>query len=181
MYNIFNYGEMINGDARVTGYAEALRQIVRPESVVLEIGTGTGFFAMIACRLGARKVYAIEPDNVIQLARETAAANGFADRIDFIQGMSEQTTLPEPVDIIVSDIRGRLPLFYRHIPTIIDARERLLAAGGSLIPHRDTMWAAVVDAPEIYSRFTDPWHNNGHRYDLDFSASIRLALNTWNK
>jgi len=61
---------MITDKARMDGFEAALRQAVKPGSVVLDIGTGTGIFSLLACRFGARKVYAIEPDNAIQLARD---------------------------------------------------------------------------------------------------------------
>mgnify|MGYP001184895145 CR=1 FL=1 len=73
---------MIADRVRMDAYVRALRQAVVPGSVVIDIGTGTGIFAMLACQFGARRVYAIEPDDAIQVAREIAAANGFADRID---------------------------------------------------------------------------------------------------
>jgi hypothetical protein len=39
-------------------------------------------------------VYAIEPDDVIELAREIAADNGFGERIEFIQAISTEVELP---------------------------------------------------------------------------------------
>ncbi len=67
---------------------------------------------MLACRFGARRVYAFEPSPIIELAREIAAANGLADRIEFIPKMSTESSLPEPANVvIVSDVRGILPLF----------------------------------------------------------------------
>src|ERR1044072_3208568 len=150
MYSIFSYGSMIADRPRMDAYARALRQAVRPGSVVLDIGTGTGIFAMLACRFGARQVYAIEPGDAIEVAREAAAANGFSERIEFIQGLSNSVVLPERADVIISDIRGVLPLFQHHLPTIIDARKRLLAPDGILIPRRDSLWAAIVQAPELY-------------------------------
>src|SRR6184192_1242910 len=63
MYGLGAYGSMIADRVRVEAYAEALRKSVRKGSVVAEIGTGPGIFAVLACQLGASRVYAIEPGN----------------------------------------------------------------------------------------------------------------------
>jgi protein arginine N-methyltransferase 1 len=179
MYSIADYGAMIADEVRMAAFVQALRQTVGRGSVVVDIGTGTGIFALLACQLGARRVYAIEPDDAIQVAREIAAANGYADRIEFIQGLSTDVSLPEQADIIIADIGGVLPWFGRHLPSIADARRRFLAPGGVLIPRRDTVWAAVVDAPDVYERFAGPW--SGGRFGLDMTPARRIATNTWNK
>lgn len=160
-------------------YAAALRRTVKPDSTVMDLGCGPGVFALLACKLGARKVYAVEPENVIAIAREAAAANGYADKIEFIEDHSTKITLPEPATIIVSDLRGVLPWFQQHIPSIIDARERLLARGGSLIPRRDILWAAVVESADRYEELAGPWEKNS--FELDLSAGTRRVTNTWRK
>jgi len=76
MYSVFDYGDMIADAGRVDAYSAALRARVKSESVVLDIGVGTGILTLLACKAGAKKVYAVEPDGIIQLARETVAANG---------------------------------------------------------------------------------------------------------
>src|SRR5829696_1199528 len=157
MYSLHFYGQMLADVARMDAYTAALRQTIRPDSVVMDLGCGPGVFALLACKLGARRVYAVEPNNVVGLAREAAAANGFADRIEFFEKLSTEITLPEPASVIVSDLRGVLPFFQQHIPSIIDARTRLLARGGVLIPHRDILWAALVEAPEQYTELVGPW------------------------
>lgn len=179
MYSITSYGKMIADRVRTGAYANALRRATRPDSVVLDIGTGIGIIAMLACQFGARRVYAIEPGDAIQVAREIAAANGFADRVEFIQDLSTRVTLPERADVIVSDLRGVLPLFRHHIPSIVDARKRLLAPGGVLIPEQDTLWAAVAEAPDLYERYATLWTDND--YGLDLGAARRLVSNTWQK
>jgi protein arginine N-methyltransferase 1 len=179
MYNIPGYVMMINDRVRMEAYVRALRQAVRPGSVVLDLGAGLGVFALLACRFGARRVFAIEPDNVLHLARALAQANGYADRVEFIQEMSTRVELPERADVIISDLRGVLPLFRSHLPSMVDARRRLLAPGGTLIPQRDTLWAAVVELPERYSRYLPPAGDLG--YGLDFGP-VRLPLtSTWQK
>jgi len=100
----------------------------------------------VACRFGSERVFAIEPAEIIQVAREVAAANDCADRIEFLEDLSSRVTLPVRADVILSDLRGILPLFQHHIPTIVDARRRFLAPGGTLIPQKDVLWAAVVEA-----------------------------------
>ncbi|HEY3582570.1 MAG TPA: class I SAM-dependent methyltransferase [Pyrinomonadaceae bacterium] len=179
MYSLHFYGEMIANAPRSEPHVAALRKTVTPDSVVLDLGCGPGLFALLACRFGARRVYAIEPDNVINIGREAAVANGFADRIEFFQSLSNEVTLPEPATIIIADLRGVLPWFQKHIPSIVDARQRLLAPGGVLIPRRDTLWAALVETPEQYEKVVGPWRNRW--FDVDLSAGLARITNSWRK
>ena len=170
---------MIADKKRMDAYVAALQRAVRPGTVVLDIGTGTGIFAMLACRFGARHVYAVEPDEAIHVARQIAAENGYADRITFIQEFSTHITLPEPVDVVISDLHGVLPYYQLHIPSIVDARQRHLAAGGILIPQQDTVWAAVVTASEQYKEIEKPWVEN--EYDLSMQAARHVVTNLWGR
>ena len=177
MYSLHSYGQMLGDTPRMQAYTSALQRAVKPGSVVLDLGCGPGVFALLACQLGARRVYAVEPDNVIELAREAAKANGFADRVEFFQKMSTDVTLPEQADVIVSDLRGVLPWYRNHIPSIIDARTRLLAPNAALLPHRDILWAAIVETPNRYQELTGPWQE----HDFDLSSATRVVTNTWRK
>jgi predicted RNA methylase len=179
LYSIFDYGCMSADRARMDAYVQALCRVITEKSVVLDLGAGTGVFALLACQLGARRVYAVEPDEAIQVARAIAAANGLAGRIEFIQNFSTEVSLAEPADVIVSDLGGLLPWFQTHLPSIVDARARLLAPQGRLIPQCDQVWAALVHAPELYARYTDGWEPT--RFGLDMSAARQLALNTMRK
>jgi protein arginine N-methyltransferase 1 len=178
-YSLAGYGAMIADRSRIEAYASALRRVVGSGSVVTDLGCGTGIISLLACRFGARRVFAIEPADAIQVAREAARANGFADQIEFFQDHSTRISLPEKADVVVSDLRGVLPPFQQHIPAIVDARARHLKPAGKLIPQRDTLWAAVVEAPEPYAKLAEPWSVGP--YDLDLSAGLHLVLNTWTK
>jgi len=170
---------MIADRVRMNAHWKALQQAITSESVVLDIGCGVGIMTMLACRAGAKRVYAIEPEDWINTAKKLAAVNGFSNKIEFIQGLSSQITLPERADVIVSDLRGVLPLFQHHLPDIVDARERLLAPDGQLIPESDQVWAAVVEAPEVYKLYEEPWKESTS--GLDLSAAEQLAKNAWRK
>jgi protein arginine N-methyltransferase 1 len=130
----------------------------------------------LACKFGARRVYAIEPNEAIHLARDLAEANGYAGRIDFIHDLSTRVTLPERADVIVSDLRGVLPLFGQHIPSIVDARQRHLAPGGQIIPKQDTLWVALVEASGVYNELVKPWDTP---YGLVMEEAKQIALNEW--
>jgi protein arginine N-methyltransferase 1 len=135
-----------------------------------------GFFALLACKYGARHVYALETNrSILQVARQVAAANGFEQRITFIGQKSTEVDLPEQADLIISDIRGALPWLADHIPSIVDARHRHLKPNGVLIPGHDTVWTAVIEAPQHYARFTAAWDEN--EYDLDLSPARRYNIN----
>lgn len=172
MYRLHQYGNMINDKIRVEAYAQAMRQAIRPGCVVLDIGTGPGFFALLACQLGAGRVYALDPNEAVRVGPQLAAANGYAAQIVFIEDVSTNVTLPEPADVIISDLRGVLPLNKNHIESIIDARQRLLAPGGTLIPLRDKLWATLVEAPGSYAKRFAPWEQND--YNLDLGAARDL-------
>src|SRR5262249_1987264 len=142
-YDLAGYGKMIMDRIRTNAYKQALARAIKPGDVVVDLGAGTGVFTLNACRLGAKLVHAIEPNPVIQVAREIVEANGFSDRVVFHQAMSFDVELPQPADVIVNDLHGVLPLKERAIPTIADARRRLLKPGGVLIPQRDIIRAAL--------------------------------------
>ncbi len=179
MYSVAAFGRMIADEVRTPAYAAAIAATVRPGDVVLDLGAGTGIMSLLACRAGARKVYAVETSDAIALAQDIARANDMADRIEFIQAQSTDITLTERANVIVSDLRGVLPLLQQHIPSIVDARQRHLAPGGVLVPQRDRLHLAIVEAPGEYERLTAPWQTD--RFGFDMSAARMIVTNTWDR
>ena len=102
--------KMLNDKARTDAYLKAIEEVIRPGDVVLDLGTGTGVFAATAARQGARHVYAIESSAIGSSAQGLFAANGLADRVTLVPGHSTQVSLPEPVDVLVSELIGNDPL-----------------------------------------------------------------------
>lgn len=179
MYSISSFGLMINDKGRMQPYVEALKKAIKPDSIVLDIGTGTGIFAILACQFGARKVLAIEPSNAIHLAKEIAKNNGYEDKIDFIQNLSTEIDLPEKVNIIISDLRGVLPFFSSHIDSIIDARKRFLLPNGILIPQQDLIYGSIISSAEIEQEYLCPWQKND--YEINMKSALKYIKNSWTK
>jgi protein arginine N-methyltransferase 1 len=178
-YDFADYGAMILSAPRMAAYEAALRAAVRPGCSVLDLGAGTGILALLACRLGASHVHAVEPGEAIEVAREIAHANGFASKITFHATTSFALQLDAPVDVIVSDLRGTLPMHGRHFAAIADARRRLLAPGGTLIPRRDRLYAALVTDASYGDKYDRPWRDN--EFGLDMRAVRPFAVNAWRR
>ena len=146
-YSLSSYGQMIEDTARFTPWIEALRRHVTADSVVLDIGCGPGVLSFLACQYGARRVYAIEPDSSIEVAKLCAARIPGGERIEWIQGMSTEICLPEPADIVAGDLHGTLPFYISNIASLDDARRRHLRLGGVLLPACDTLHVVPASAP----------------------------------
>src|SRR6187401_3008330 len=132
---IFEYHRSLLADQeRTQAFANAIRETVKPGQVVVDLGCGTGILSYFACRAGARRVYSIEQGEVIEVARALAAANGFSDRVTFVEGASKGIVLPERGDVLVSETMGNSGLEENILGHVVDARERLLAVGAPIVP-----------------------------------------------
>ncbi|MBX3437432.1 MAG: class I SAM-dependent methyltransferase [Planctomycetaceae bacterium] len=76
----FNHAEihekMLADRMRIESYFQAVSRHVRPDDVVVDLGTGTGILAFLAAQRGAAKVYAVEHSAMIETAQHLAEANG---------------------------------------------------------------------------------------------------------
>jgi hypothetical protein len=149
-YTLFEHGLRMADRVRMGAYTEAPRLARKPGSVVMDIGTGAGIFAPLACRLGARRVYAIEPHDVSHVARELAAANGDAGRIEFLPDVSTRVAVAERADVIIANVRGPLPA--RQVPTLAD-EVPLLDAGWSELPAFEQRLGMIAGALLAYREF----------------------------
>jgi protein arginine N-methyltransferase 1 len=179
MYSPADYGAMLADEARVRAYLDAIARVVRPGDVVLELGTGPGFFAVAACRAGAAHVYAVEPNEIVRLGPPIAAANGCADRITFLHGESGRVSLPRRADVLIEDMRGVLPVHEGRGAALADAAARLLTPGARRIPLSDTLWAAPCMTPELLRR--DRVLGGDTIGEINLAAMGSLLRNSWHK
>lgn len=177
MYSVLDYGLMADDGVRMSAYARAIERAVKPGSVVLDLGSGTGVCALLAARAGARHVYAIDFNPAIWVARDLAQENGFGDRISVYESSSFEVDVPEKVDVIVSDLRGQTPLNGNHLAAVADARARWLRPGGVSIPVRDRLFVAVVESHELGRLITTGWESTG-KLGFSVAASRTSLLNS---
>jgi len=164
---------MLNDRQRTAAYLAAIREVVRPGDVVVDLGTGTGVLAIAAAQAGASYVYAIEASRIGKSAQAVFEANGLADKITLVQGWSTQISLPEKADVLISEMIGHEPLGEQVLEVTLDARQRLLKSNAQLIPGRLKIYGLAVTLPktELQKWKVTPGTLSNWRswYGIDFS------------
>ena len=140
---------MMNEPERNRAYHDGLAATVTPGSRVLEIGTGSGLLAMMAARLGAASVHTCEAVPLIaDTATRIVARNGLQDRVTVIAKPSHALRvgedLPARADVLLHEIFSSELLGEAVLPAIEDARARLLAPGGRIVPCAASIMVALV-------------------------------------
>jgi protein arginine N-methyltransferase 1 len=165
---------MLADKKRVEVFRRAIFETVKEGDVVADIGTGTGILACFAVQAGARRVYAVECGPVIDVARRMAEENGFEDRIAFIQGHSMNVTLPERVDVVMTETVGCFAFDEGITAVVDDARRRFLNQNGCVLPRRLVLQAVPVQFVDRH-----PWGDLGSEYyGLKNGHLMALAANT---
>jgi hypothetical protein len=167
--------EYLSDGARVAAFRQAIREIVRPGSVVLDLASGSGILGLLACEAGASRVYSVEVTGMVEIARAAAAANGYGDRLIGIHGMSTEIVLPESVDAIVCDQVGRFGFEAGILEHGTDARRRFLKPGGLMMPRRVDLFVAPVESPDTFAH-VQFWGSRPAGFD--FAPARRWAVNT---
>lgn len=113
-----------------------------PGARVLEVGCGSGLLSCVAARLGASRVYAVEPTAQVELARELVERNRLGAVVEVLEGMIEDLE-PRPVDLAFSELLNAEPL-REGVFDAMDAAAPWVVPGGRLAPRRLRIWVALV-------------------------------------
>ena len=138
---------MVRDTVRVSAYRRAIFRHCRDKTVV-EIGCGSGILSIFAAKAGARRVIAIEESRIADLAAAMFEANGVADRVELRRANSRDVSLDDRADVIIHEVLGVDPFGENILPFIEDARQRLLAPDGILIPFALDVCCAGFEVPD---------------------------------
>uniref|UniRef100_A0A8B9ZTZ9 Histone-arginine methyltransferase CARM1 n=1 Tax=Anas zonorhyncha TaxID=75864 RepID=A0A8B9ZTZ9_9AVES len=87
-------------------------------SIVLDVGCGSGILSFFAAQAGARKIYAV-----------LVKSNNLTERIVVIPGKVEEVSLPEQVDVIISEPMGYMLFNERMLESYLHAKKYLKPSG----------------------------------------------------
>ena len=119
MTDLGYYRDLLDGEARIAAFRRAIERVVRPGDRVLDLGCGLGTFAFFAVRAGAGKVWAVDRDPVVHVAKTLAASNDPSGRVVFLHGDASRISLPSAIDVLI---------FEDFTTTLLDARTHALLA-----------------------------------------------------
>lgn len=165
---------LIADRVRNQAFHAALAALIRPgETVVADIGAGTGLIGLMAAKLGAREVMLYEAAEVAGVAHAVLRANR-AKACHLMPCHSTEMEDPPRVDVVVSETLGNYAFEENIIDTLADARRRHLKDGGVLVPARIRQFAVPVVSDRIHRELT-VWDEVG--FGLDLSPARTMSLN----
>lgn len=163
---------MLSDVHRMDAYERAIRHLVRPGDVVLDLGSGTGILALLAARRGAR-VHAVESMRVAALAEVLVHANGLADRITVHRADARMLEPVELVDLVVTECLGSFLVDDNMLPAAA-AAARWLKPGGRFCPSEVRLRVAPIGdvAMPSVSVWKEPF------YGIDLRDAVPFATAT---
>ncbi|KAL9242415.1 hypothetical protein vseg_016410 [Gypsophila vaccaria] len=179
---LYHQKEMLSDRVRMDAYFNSIFQNKHHfvGKTVLDVGTGSGILAIWAAQAGARKVYAVEATKMSEHARHLVKANGLEAVIEVIEGSIEDVSLPEKVDVIISEWMGYFLLRESMFDSVICARDRWLNPTGVMYPSHARMWVAPIRSRLVdqkmdhYEGAMDDWsafiHDTKTSYGVDMSV-----------
>jgi protein arginine N-methyltransferase 1 len=138
-----------------------------PGQRVCEVGCGTGLLSLVAAKLGARKVYAVEPTEQVEAARLLVEHNRLGHVIEVIEGRIQDVPVRE-VDFLFSELLNADPFAEGVMETMAWA-QRWLAPSGFSSPSRLRVMAALVregDSAREVRQVRQQLRRMSERYDL---------------
>ena len=146
--------EMLNDELRNKAFERALANAITDETIVLDIGSGTGLLAMMAARAGAKKTITCEMvEPLAELAVETIKRNGFADRIVTLGKKSTSLVIGNEMtckaNLLVTETVDCGLLGEGIVSSIAHAKANLLTEDARIVPCAATVYGMVVESPRL--------------------------------
>lgn len=171
------YRGMLTQRTRVEAFRRAIQATVRPGDRVLEIGPGLGTFAFFAADAGAKKVWAVEGDAVISVAKSIARVNHYGDRVEFLRGWYPSVEIPEPIDVLIfEDYPARLIDSWTY-GVLKRLHADVVRPETRVVPKRARMFLAPVFSTEAWQVVGPLDAETDVAYGVDWFPSRSYACN----
>ena len=162
-------GDSVRNDA----FAEAMKKVIKKgETIVIDLGSGTGFLSFLASRLGAKHVTLIESGEICKTSKALAKRNGINNCTFLCKHSTRVHGLPK-ADVLLSETLGNYALEENILESIEDGK-RFLKPNGIVIPAKISQFVCPVVTDRLQKEI-DVWPHVG--FDLDFTEAREIAMN----
>ena len=127
---------------------EALEEMVRPGSIVLDVGTGSGILTIAAAKLGAGHITAVDIDgHAVRAAQRNFRRTGIAELVNAQSGsIPSAATKGLNYDVAVANISARgIRMVVPAIPDLL-ADDGVFIASGIIVDQNDEAVSAIKGA-----------------------------------
>ncbi len=147
IYDDLLYYAMTHDHIRNASYRAAIEALSK-DRVMVDLGTGAdAVLARMCVEAGATHVYAIEMlDTAYQKAKDLVASLGLSSKITVVHGATTDVSLPEAVDVCVSELIGTIG-GSEGAPYFLNNAARFLKPTGQMIPRRCQTFIAAAMLP----------------------------------
>jgi tetratricopeptide (TPR) repeat protein len=147
--------KMLADRERNEAYEKAISKTITKESVVLDIGTGSGLLSLISARSGAQHVFTCEQSSYIaEVAQEIIKTNGFSSKVSLFQAKSTQLTSADftaQPNLLVAEIFDAGLIGEYAIPAFRHALEKLCTPNCQVIPKQAKIYGKLMHIPGLSS------------------------------
>ena len=164
--NAFHWhASMTNDNDRNNFYLSALKSVIKTSSSVFEIGTGSALLSIMAANLGAHEINTCEKNSIMaNTATKIIADNNLSEKINVIQKKSNDVKVGEdinkPADVLVSEIFSSNLLSEDVLPSLEDAKKRLISKNAKIIPEYGSIMISLFGGDDIGKNiYTEKFEN----------------------
>lgn len=143
----------LNDKAYISAFRTVLQRIIKPTSIVLHSSCHVGLISMMAARMGAYKVYALEGNKVLaDIAQKVIEDNGLSDRIVVLhKNISDLTAadMPYKADIYINERITNLMMASLMPFEMSLVKGHFLKDEGIMVPEMAQLFAFFIESAEI--------------------------------
>jgi predicted RNA methylase len=143
-------GQCLVDEKRTTAFQKVINKIITKDSVVLDMGTGSGIMALSAAATGARKVYAVEFDPfVAEIPKRLIKLNNLEDKISVLINDARKIDFPEKIkfDVVISEMLTTGIVDEFQVQAINNLHDKKLVDSSTIfLPQRHDTFISLVNA-----------------------------------
>ncbi|MBI4035971.1 50S ribosomal protein L11 methyltransferase [Candidatus Daviesbacteria bacterium] len=175
--NLQVIGECLLDKQRVKVFEKAIKEVVRRDDIVMDIGTGSGILALLSAKAGAKKVFAVEiAKDVAEFARLNIKSNGLTDKIEVISADIKHFNFPHGIDVVTAELLDTCLIAEQQAHALNSLREKkIIDSATRLIPYRLDCAVELIEYDFNFYGFQMPFVIQARNFETNQKVVQKLS------